>query len=97
MAEKVSYEHNNRLTSPLETAVWWVEHTIKTRGFELGRANTAKMNWFTYHSVDVIISLLIISMMILALIVWLVMQIIKCCCSFNAKKSEPNDATKKQK
>lgn len=93
MAQKISYEHNNRLITPLETAVWWVEHTIATRGFELGRANTANTSWFIYHSIDAIT----ISVLILALVAyvlkWLVTKIIKCCCTFNTRK--PNDAIKK--
>lgn len=92
-AQKISHEHNNRLTKPLETAVWWVEHTIATRGFELGRANTANMNWFTYHSLDAITICLLVLIVIVYALKWLVIGIFKCCCAFNARKSE--DAVKK--
>lgn len=93
-AQKISYEHNNRLINPLETAVWWVEHTIATRGFELGRANTANMPWFTYHSFDVITITLLVLVLIVYTLKWIVTQILKCCCTFNTRK--PNDAIKKQ-
>lgn len=94
-AQKISYEHNNRLKSPLETAVWWVEHTIATHGFQLGRANTANMYWFTYHSIDVIVICLLLFVLIIYVLKWVFVPIVMCCCSFNTKKSKANDAVKK--
>lgn len=58
-AEAVSYEHNNRLVPPLDTAIWWVEHVARTGGYKLGRANAHRMQWHAYHSVDAILSIII--------------------------------------
>ncbi|XP_031623771.1 UDP-glucuronosyltransferase 2C1-like [Contarinia nasturtii] len=95
-AQKVSYEHRNRLRSPLETAVWWVEHTIATSGFELGRANTTDMYWFTYHSIDVIIFILISFISIIVIFKFLLTQslnILMYCCS---RTKNVSNQTKKQ-
>lgn len=93
MAQQISYEHNNRLTTPLETAVWWVEHTIATRGFKLGQANTANMSWFTYHSFDSITISLLVLLLIVYALKCIVMQFVKCCCTYITRKT--SDAIKK--
>lgn len=90
-AQKVSYEHRNRLASPIDTAVWWIEHTLATGGYELGKSHTNDMYWFTYYSVDAII---VISLPIL-LIIWITVKLLKCCCA--SKKSKTVDKMKKIK
>lgn len=78
-AQKVSYEHRNRLRSPLETAVWWVEHTIATSGFELGKANTSNMCWFTYYSFDVLTFIIISIISFIYISKLILTQLLKCC------------------
>lgn len=89
MAQKVSYEYRNRLASPLDTAVWWVEHVIATNGYELGKSRTFDMHWFVYHSVDVVVILLCL----LVLFVWLLKLLITAIC---CRKSQSNTARMKK-
>lgn len=53
-ARKVAYSFNNRIKTPLETAIWWVEHVAKTRGAPLTQSYAVFMSGFVYHSLDVI-------------------------------------------
>lgn len=91
IAQKISYEHRNRLSSPVETAVWWVEHVIATGGFELGKTNTNDMNWFIYHSFDGI-SIVLIAMVFT---IFCTIRLIGICC--RCLKSKSSDRDKKNK
>lgn len=93
-AQKVSYEHNHRLRSPLETAVWWVEHTIATNGFELGKAHTADMSWFTYYSIDAITLCVVSLVALIYVIMWLIVQLFRCCCRCVGTKKTHDPAKK---
>lgn len=91
-AQKISYELRNQLRSPLETGVWYVEHTIATKGFELGRANTVDMCWFTYYSLDVITVILLSVLSAIYIVKFLITQLLTCCC---AGSSNTGDSIKK--
>lgn len=69
MAKSVSYEHRNRLASPIDTAVWWIEHVIATGGYEFGKANTHEMYWFYYYSIDSIILTFIVILSLILIVV----------------------------
>lgn len=53
-AQRVAYSFNNRLRTPLETAIWWVEHVGKTGGARLTQSYAVHLSGWVYHSVDVI-------------------------------------------
>lgn len=53
-AKAVAYEYKNRPLSPIETAVWWVEHTIATSGAQLLQLKTYEMSWIVYYSLDAV-------------------------------------------
>lgn len=91
IAQSVSYEHRNRLASPIDTAVFWIEHTIATGGFALGKLHTNDMYWFTYYSIDAILA---ISLPI-SLIVWIIARILKWC--IRSKKGQRTTDEKKLK
>lgn len=67
-AQKVSYEHGNRLASPIDTAVWWVEHVISTGGYNLGKVNTHDLHWSAYYSIDVIAFLIFVILFIICIL-----------------------------
>lgn len=52
-SKKVSYAFRNRPRTAKETAIWWVEHVIKTRGAPLTKSISRHMSRFVYHSLDV--------------------------------------------
>lgn len=75
-AVRTSQAFRERPLSPLDTALWWIEHVISTGGFVLGRSYAVEMSWFTYHSVDVLLPVLIL----LAILLWgLAVLVVRCC------------------
>ncbi|KAG4074841.1 hypothetical protein HA402_009266 [Bradysia odoriphaga] len=52
-AKTVSLSFNNRITKPLHTAVWWVEHVAATKGARLLQSNSVYMDGFAYYLFDV--------------------------------------------
>ncbi|GAB0095864.1 UDP-glucuronosyltransferase [Sergentomyia squamirostris] len=69
-AKKVSYAYRNRLKNPLETAVWWAEHVIKTGGAPLSKSSSIYLPWYIYHSLDVIFTLILVSVIFLMSWIW---------------------------
>lgn len=89
-AKKVSIAFRDRINTPVETAVWWVEHVGKTAGAPLLKSSAVTLNSFVYHSFDVI------GVLVLGLFLWICISIFvirKLCCS----KREKSQNIKKQK
>lgn len=94
MAEKVSFAFRNRPLSPVETAVWWIEHVIATGGMDLARTDSMKMNWFVYHSIDVV-GTLVAGFLVIAILAYRVAKF--CCCRRKAEKLSQKKLKKKVK
>lgn len=45
---------NDRLYSPLDTAIWAIENVVRTGGNKLAKPYSVHLNWFTYYSLDAI-------------------------------------------
>lgn len=73
-AQRVSRAFRARPMSPVDTATWWIEHVIETDGFPLGRSYAVEMSWFTYHSVDAMLTLLAAGTALL----WLTVRLAVC-------------------
>lgn len=71
-ARKVSLSYRNRLNTPAETAVWWVEHIIRTGGETLNRSKAIGMPWYIYWSCDVISVIAITLLVILGSWIWVI-------------------------
>ncbi|XP_017029531.1 UDP-glycosyltransferase UGT5 [Drosophila kikkawai] len=52
-AKEVASTYNSRIQTPLETAIWWVEHVAETRGAPLIQPSAVHLSRFVYHSLDV--------------------------------------------
>lgn len=50
---RLSLIHHDQPTTPLETAVFWVEFVMRQGGAKHLRPASHDLNWFQYHSVDV--------------------------------------------
>lgn len=81
-AKKVSYSFKSRIQTPVETAIWWVEHVAATGGAPLSKSYSVHMGAVAYHSWDVIAVLALIFIAILTSWVWLLRQ---CCGSKNTE------------
>ncbi|KAL7824706.1 hypothetical protein SRHO_G00344660 [Serrasalmus rhombeus] len=69
---KLSAVHKDRPIEPLDLAVYWTEFVMRHKGAEHLRPAAHDLNWFQYHSLDVIGFLLVV-------MVILVVVLMKCC------------------
>ncbi|KAM4573879.1 UDP-glucuronosyltransferase 2C1-like [Odontesthes bonariensis] len=56
--QTLSRLHRDQPMKPLDQAVFWIEHVIRHKGARHLRAQSHKMSWFVYNSLDVIMTLL---------------------------------------
>ncbi|XP_049929726.1 UDP-glucuronosyltransferase 2C1-like [Epinephelus moara] len=56
--QKLSRLHRDQPMKPLDLAVFWIEYVIRHKGARHLQAQSNKMSWFVYNSVDVIAALL---------------------------------------
>uniref|UniRef100_A0A1B0D5B2 Uncharacterized protein n=1 Tax=Phlebotomus papatasi TaxID=29031 RepID=A0A1B0D5B2_PHLPP len=81
----------NRPRNPLETAVWWAEHVIKTGGAPLARSHSIDLPWYIYHSLDVIATLLLGLLIFLSGWIWFIRRLLF---GFTSKTQVPTQKIK---
>ncbi|XP_078604034.1 UDP-glucuronosyltransferase 2C1-like [Branchiostoma floridae x Branchiostoma japonicum] len=57
-AARLSRLHRDQPQSPMERAVWWIEHVIKHGGLPHLRARAVELPWYQYYLLDVAVFLL---------------------------------------
>ncbi|XP_060742994.1 UDP-glucuronosyltransferase 2A2-like [Tachysurus vachellii] len=74
--QRLSRLHHDQPIKPLDRAVFWIEYVIRNGGAPHLRTQSFRMSWITYHSVDVILTLLG------ALLIsgWLTFLLLRCLC-----------------
>ncbi|NWI86801.1 UD16 glucuronosyltransferase, partial [Pitta sordida] len=89
--QRLSDLHLDRPIHPLDLAVHWVEFVMRHKGAPHLRPAAHDLNWFQYHSLDVIAFLLVVALLSLFIS-------LKCClCCFRSccgKKGRTRKATK---
>ena len=70
-AKRVSYSYQNRLKTPLETAIWWVEYVAATNGAPLLKSQSINLSTFTYYSFDVYATIAIALFLIISPFIYL--------------------------
>lgn len=66
--QRLSRLHRDQPMAPLDQAVFWIEFIVRNKGAAHLRTESFRMPWYTYHSVDVILTLLSLVGLILFLI-----------------------------
>jgi glucuronosyltransferase len=66
-AQRLSSIFRDRINSPLDTAMYWVEYVMRHKGAHHLRSAARKLNFLQYHSLDVIATLLSISVLLLGI------------------------------
>nr|XP_055048390.1 UDP-glucuronosyltransferase 2A1-like [Misgurnus anguillicaudatus] len=66
--QRLSRLHHDQPMKPLDRAVFWIEFVMRNGGAPHLRTQSFRMSWIAYHSIDVIFTLLIISVMFCFLI-----------------------------
>ncbi|XP_046714736.1 UDP-glucuronosyltransferase 2C1-like isoform X1 [Silurus meridionalis] len=74
--QKLSQLHHDQPMKPLDRAVFWIEYVIRNRGAPHLRTQSFRMSWITYHSVDVILTLLGVVM----ISGWIMFLALRCLC-----------------
>lgn len=59
-AKRVSYSYKNRPQTPLETAIWHIEHVAATHGLPLAKTHSRKLPAYAYHNFDVYATILVV-------------------------------------
>ncbi|XP_063700442.1 UDP-glucosyltransferase 2-like [Culicoides brevitarsis] len=92
-AKFMSENFKDRPMAVLDTAVYWTEYAIRTKG-ELIRSHARHMSWFVYYSLDVLLPIIFVFLTIFYTIFKIHVMIFK----IVGKKSEPKKKeTKVQK
>ncbi|XP_017083918.2 UDP-glycosyltransferase UGT5 [Drosophila eugracilis] len=63
--------------SPLETVIWWTHYVLRHKGAPHMRVAGRELDFFTYHSLDVLGTFLLVFIAILVIIVICVVKVVK--------------------
>ncbi|XP_078655984.1 LOW QUALITY PROTEIN: UDP-glucuronosyltransferase 2C1-like [Branchiostoma floridae x Branchiostoma belcheri] len=79
-AARLSHLHRDQPQSPMERAVWWIEHVIQHGGLPHLRARAVELPWYQYYLLDVAVFLLSVCSAVLGT-VWCGCSLVcrKCC------------------
>ncbi|XP_057185259.1 UDP-glucuronosyltransferase 2A1-like [Triplophysa rosa] len=80
--QRLSRLHRDQPMKPLDRAVFWIEFVMRNRGAPHLRTQSFRMSKITYHSIDVILTLLVT----IFIFVFVTVYIIRCFCVFFLKK-----------
>ncbi|XP_041965534.1 UDP-glucuronosyltransferase 2A1-like isoform X3 [Alosa sapidissima] len=80
--QRLSRIHHDQPMKPLDRAIFWIEFVMRNGGAPHLRTQSFRMSWIAYHSIDVILTLLM-ALLLLLLIMFLA---IKKCCSLLFRK-----------
>ncbi|RZC32757.1 UDPGT and/or Glyco tran 28 C domain containing protein, partial [Asbolus verrucosus] len=64
-AKKKSRIFHDRLVSPMDTAIYWVEYVIRHKGASHLRVTALDLPWYKYHLLDVICFVFMLSLFVL--------------------------------
>lgn len=76
VAKQISYSYTHRPMSPLETAVYWVEHTIATGGAFM-KPSTPDIPWYIVNGFDVYAVIIGGLLMLVSSWLWLLKRVAK--------------------
>ncbi|XP_031420549.1 UDP-glucuronosyltransferase 2A1-like isoform X2 [Clupea harengus] len=80
--QRLSRIHHDQPMKPLDRAIFWIEYVMRNGGAPHLRTQSFRMSWMAYHSIDVILTLL----MALVLLLLIMFLAIKKCYSVLFKK-----------
>ncbi|XP_042559876.1 UDP-glucuronosyltransferase 2A1-like [Clupea harengus] len=80
--QRLSRIHHDQPMKPLDRAIFWIEYVMRNGGAPHLRTQSFRMSWMAYHSIDVILTLL----MALLLLLFIMFLAIKKCYSVLFKK-----------
>ena len=88
MQRSVEEQHRLFLDRPMaavDTAVWWVEYTMRHTGAAHLRPASLALSWWQYYLLDVIVFLITLLIICLFITIKIFCCSIRCCCSRKVK------------
>ncbi|XP_078602710.1 UDP-glucuronosyltransferase 1A5-like [Branchiostoma floridae x Branchiostoma japonicum] len=85
-AARLSRLHRDQPQSPMERAVWWIEHVIKHGGLPHLRARAVELPWYQYYLLDVVAFLLGIGTAVLGTVWYSCSFVCRMCCRKSSDK-----------
>nr|XP_040057377.1 UDP-glucuronosyltransferase 2A1-like isoform X1 [Gasterosteus aculeatus aculeatus] len=83
--QRLSRLHRDQPMKPLDKALFWMEFVMRHKGAAHLRTESYKMPWYSYHSVDVMLFLLAITVVALLFIAALLWSCFRLCCKRKVK------------
>lgn len=74
-AREISAIFKDNIVSPLDEAVWWIEHVAKFRGAKHLKSHAVNMSWFSYLLLDVF-GVLTLCLLSVILVLYFVISIV---------------------
>jgi glucuronosyltransferase len=87
-AKKYSRIYKDRLVTPQETAVYWVEYAIRHEGATHLRAAGLDLSYFALHSIDVYVLILVVTAVLMISLSCLMKLLLKKLTKINSAKIE---------
>ncbi|XP_020813000.1 UDP-glucuronosyltransferase 2B14 [Drosophila serrata] len=73
----MSFRYRDQQQTPLENAVYWVEHVTRHQGAAYLKSAAQRLNWWQYHNVDVLLILLGVAIFLLIVLPFAILRLIK--------------------
>ncbi|XP_048094154.1 UDP glucuronosyltransferase 5 family, polypeptide D1 isoform X2 [Alosa alosa] len=84
--QRLSRLHRDQPMSPLDQAGFWIEFVMRNKGAAHLRTDSYKMPWYTYHSLDVILTLLsLVGLLLLTTVAAIRYTCCRMCCRKKVK------------
>ncbi|XP_031426690.1 UDP-glucuronosyltransferase 2B13-like [Clupea harengus] len=68
--QRLSRLHRDQPMKPLDRALFWIEFVMRHKGAAHLRTESYKMPWYAYHSVDVVLFLLVVTLSFMYIVVY---------------------------
>lgn len=83
---KVADIYEDQIVPPVDKAVWWIEHAIRTNGGEYLRNPGLDYSFIEYYMLDIAALIVAIIILIIVIIYYLIKCSIYLCCRRKSKK-----------
>ena len=77
--QRLSRLHRDTPMKPMDTAIFWIEFVMRHKGAAHLRTESYRMPWYSYHSVDVVLFLLMIVLLVMLFFAGLVWSCYRMC------------------
>merc|ERR1719228_1231513 len=86
--QRLSRLHRDTPMKPLDSAIFWIEFVMRHKGAAHLRTESYKMPWYSYHSLDVMLFLIVLFLVLLLTFAAFVKCLFSRMCSRRKTKSD---------